>query len=162
MQGKAAMVRLLLRHGADPAAQRAAHGGATAASVSAARGHAEVLAALAEAGADVGCEGSEGAPPLHYLLRRAWAPLAAVVELIEAHSDGGGGGGGGACGKDDGVGGEAAARSVPRAPRRAAAPPPQLTRLIPVEAEHAGAGSFLVDGGFDEAFLQVRPARVSP
>ena len=54
MHGRTRLVRLLLRLGADPRAQRPAHGGATAASTAAAHGHVEVLAALAEAGADVG------------------------------------------------------------------------------------------------------------
>ena len=141
MHGRANLVRLLLRLGAEPRAQPPAHGGATAASTAAARGHADVLAALAEAGADVGSEGSEGLPPVHYLLRRAWSSLEAIsgdyLEAVAPHA-------------------EAWQGAVPRAPRRAAAVPPTpvLTRLIAPDAAHAGAGSFVVDGGFDEGFLQ--------
>ena len=150
MHGRANLVRLLLRLGADPRAQRPAHGGATAASAAAAHGHADVLAALAEAGADVESRGSEGLSPVDYLLRRAWATLEAV------------------CGDCLGaaVAPHEAARqrladlalqaAVPRAPCRAAAalPPAVLTRLIAPDAAHVGAGSFVVDGGFDDAFLQ--------
>ena len=150
MHGRANLVRLLLRLGADPRAQRPAHGGATAASAAAAHGHADVLAALAEAGADVESRGSEGLSPVDYLLRRAWAALEAV------------------CGDCLGaaVAPHEAARqrlaqlalqaAVPRAPCRAAAalPPAVLTRLIAPDAAHVGAGSFVVDGGFDDAFLQ--------
>ena len=182
MHGRTRLVRLLLRLGADPRAQRPAHGGASAASTAAAHGHVEVLAALAEAGADVESRGSEGLSPLEYSLRRARAALEAVAEEEAAAEE---------AAAEEAAAEEAAApqpeaaasvpphgapheaaphgaarqggaplalpAAVPRAPCRAAAaaaPPPVLTRLIAPDAAHAGAGSFMIDGGFDEAFLQ--------
>ena len=154
MHGRTNLVHLLLRLGADPRAQRPAHGGATAASAAAARGHADVLAALAEAGADVESQGSEGLTPVDYLLRRAWAALEAVSgDFLEAavapHAEAARQGLAHLALQED--------STVPRAPCHAAtAPPPPavLTRLIAPDAAHVGAGSFVVDGGFDEAFLQ--------
>ena len=61
-------VRALLRHGASP--NLAAHGGVTAASAAAAQGHAELLSALADAGADLSVCGSEGLAPIEYVLAR--------------------------------------------------------------------------------------------
>ena len=66
-----------------------AHGGATPASAAAAKGHAEALAVLSEAGADMDAPGSEGVAPLEYVLRRAqgWRrpppPGARLVRLID-------------------------------------------------------------------------------
>ena len=70
-------VRALLRHGASP--NLAAHGGVTAASAAAAQGHAELLSALADAGADLSVCGSEGLAPIEYVLRRARPAIAQSV-----------------------------------------------------------------------------------
>ena len=156
MHGRTNLVRLLLRLGADPRAQRPAHGGATAASAAAAHGHADVLAALAEAGADVESRGSEGLSPVDYLLRRAWAALEATLEAASASGDSLAAAVAPHEAARQGLAHLALQAELPRAPCRAAAalPPAVLTRLIAPDAAHVGAGSFVVDGGFDDAFLQ--------
>ena len=67
--GHLALVRRLVALGASPDAR--AHGGATPACAAAAQGHHEVLAVLAEAGADVQSAGASGLAPADYVMRRA-------------------------------------------------------------------------------------------
>lgn len=71
-------VRALLRHGAS--AEAVASGGTCAATAAAARGHAAVLAALADAGANLNVRGSQGLTPLEYIMRRTVVATAAVLE----------------------------------------------------------------------------------
>ena len=135
------VLEILLGAGANPSLPAA--GGSTAATAAAANGHLDALALLEAAGADLTAAGSEGHPPLYYVLQRG------LVQLRDAPSPFGPAAEQ-ATRKDCG---EGCAKELPHLHRLLEAVPwpltppchPRITHLIASSVAHPGAGSAIID-----------------